>query len=146
MEGTYDDDFHRDQGFETFDDWFDDWETKYFQYLHEQEVRLEKKSFRIYLRKFSLKNCSNTQCNGNYILKYNENKNILFWGCSEFPKCRYTCSILPNIRTITKCNKCDSYYKIERIYKNNEISLICENKNCNDVIIISSDVYLSDID
>lgn len=45
MEGTYDDDFHLDKGFESFDDWFSDWERNDNQNEFDEEVNLEK-SFR----------------------------------------------------------------------------------------------------
>ena len=139
MEGTYDDDLHREQGFETFDDWLDAQSQE--NYLYDYEENPEQR-LRSYLRKFSLKQCNNSKCTGNLVLKFNKIKRALFWGCSEYPKCKFSSNIFSNVKTISKCNKCNAFYRVEKIYDSGKISLKCENERCQDALIISIDDFL----
>ena len=170
MEGTYDDDFHTERGFESFDDWYDSEgrDTDEYDYVVESRYGIttdeeylkwadipeskmfdavvnerSEKKFREYLRGFQLKKCSNSSCNGNFILKYNKPQNALFWGCSNYPYCKFTASININITTDTKCAICGSAYKVAKIYSKSKISLICDNEYCQDTITISIDDYFA---
>lgn len=95
MASIYDADFHLEQGFETFDEWYNEWESE--NRLQEEEDL--KREFRKYIRSFELKKCPNNQCSGSCILKINKVQKTFFWGCSQYPKCKYTCSFLTNTQT-----------------------------------------------
>lgn len=54
-------------------------------------------------------------------------KGKVFWGCSQYPNCRFS---IPGDIEEHACKKCKRPYMLKRVSKDGNITLVCHNKEC----------------
>ena len=74
-------------------------------------------------------------CGGDIVKRYSK-KGRVFWGCSNYPKCKF---ILPSEPYPVKCPDCGASYMLKRKNKDGKIFYICHEKNCKGKIEIKDE-------
>jgi DNA topoisomerase-1 len=64
-------------------------------------------------------------CKGKIVKR--ASKRGVFWGCSNYPKCKF---IISGDVQEEKCPKCKSPYLLKRKDKDDNVTLSCPNKDC----------------
>lgn len=70
--------------------------------------------------------CFETNCKG-IIIEKRSKRGQMFFGCSNFPDCKFASWDKPIDR---KCPECDSPYLVEKITLNKQKQILCPNKAC----------------
>jgi hypothetical protein len=148
MEGVYDDDIHREAGYENWEDYINDRISKLdvYDYCEEEsndsfDIVSKYQMQKEYLRSFILKKCTMKDCQGNFILRINKHQKSFFWGCSSYPMCKSTSSLLANNKTMIVCPLCKSICIVDKIFSMNQFSLVCQNEFCNYSKTVSIDDF-----
>lgn len=65
-------------------------------------------------------------CNGKIVKKTSNKRKRTFYGCENYPECKFVSWDMPSNE---KCDKCGSYMVIKK--QKNKTILLCSNKDCN---------------